>query len=311
MRILSTADLNYMIKNDTQGFIEKSEKNYANHIYEIAETLRENVHAKPIVLLSGPSGSGKTTSALRIESLLDSWGCKTHTLSMDSYFLPADETPDAVDENGEIDYESPLRMDIELLNEHLEKIANCEEIQVPRFNFVEQKRERGHVLHRKHNEIVVIEGIHALNPEITGQSYDFATGIYVSVRTRIQNLRGELLHPSKIRVMRRLMRDIEQRGRRPEDTLSMFMSVERGEGLYIMPYKHRAHFDIDTFFDYEVPLYKDRLIPVFEKLSKTYDKYARFSEILDFLYELEGIDPEKVSTNALIREFIGGSDYTY
>lgn len=311
MNIITTDELNYMVKNDPDGLVKAAEKEYADHIYEIAETLRENVKEKPIVLLSGPSGSGKTTSAMRIEALLDEWGCSTHTLSMDSYFLPIVNTPDAVGEDGKIDYESPLRMDIPLLNDHLEKIANGEEIDVPKFNFVEQKREAGHKLKRGKNEIVVIEGIHALNPEITGKSYDFATGIYVSVRTRLQNLSGGLLHPSKIRVMRRMIRDIVQRGRRPEDTLDMYQGVERGENLYIMPYKHRAHFDIDTFFEYEVPLYKDRVIPALEALKDTYPEYDKFSDILGFLYELEALPLDYVPKNALIREFVGGSRFEY
>ncbi|MBE6837349.1 MAG: nucleoside kinase [Ruminococcus sp.] len=311
MNIITTDELNYRIKNDAEEFVKSSEKVYADHIFEIAETLRENLKEKPIVLLSGPSGSGKTTSALRIEALLEKWGYNTHTLSMDSYFLPVVNTPDAIGEDGRIDYESPLRMDIPLLNDHLEKLANGEEIDVPKFNFVEQRREKGHLLKRNKNEIVVIEGIHALNPEITGQSYDFATGIYVSVRTRIQRSNGELLHPSKIRVMRRMIRDIVQRGRRPEDTLDMYQGVERGENLYIMPHKHRAHFDIDTFFDYEVPLYKDRVIPAMERLKEFYPDYEKFSDILGFLYEMETLSAEYVPTNALIREFVGGSDFEY
>ena len=311
MKIITTDELNYRIKTDAEGLIRSAEKIYADQIYEIAETLRENVKEKPIVLLSGPSGSGKTTSALRIEALLDRWGCETHTLSMDSYFLPTAHTPDAVDENGKIDYESPQRMDIPLLNDHLEKLANGEEIDVPKFNFVEQTREKGHTLKRNKNEIVVIEGIHALNPEITGKSYDFATGIYVSVRTRIQNQKGELLHPSKIRVMRRMIRDIVQRGRKPEETLDMYQGVERGENLYIMPYKHRANFDIDTFFDYEVPLYRDRVIPALEELRDTYPDYEKFSEILHFLNELLPLSSEYVPADALVREFVGGSHFKY
>lgn len=311
MRIISTDELNRRIKDSAEELIKEEEKAYENRLIEAAEVLKENVSSKPILLLSGPSGSGKTTSALRIEAILDGWGCETHTLSMDSYFLPASETPDAVDENGEVDYESPLRLDTELLNDHLGKIANCEEIEIPKFNFAEQKREKGRKLLRKPGELVVIEGIHALNPDITGRSYSFATGIYVSVRTRMQNSAGELLHPSKIRVMRRLMRDVEHRGRKPSETLDMFRSVERGENLYIMPYKHRAHFDIDTFFSYEVPIYRERLIPVFEELSRSYGSYDRFAEVLEFLRELEPLDPALVPQNSLIREFIGGSNFEY
>lgn len=310
MRIITTDELNSWGENP-KDFVERIEKEYSDKILEIATTLSENVDKKPIVLLSGPSGSGKTTTALRIEQLLDGWGFETHTLSMDSYFLPIKDSKIVLDENGEIDYESPQRLDIPLLNSHLEKLANCEEIEVPRYNFKIQDREKGHTLKRGKNEIVIIEGIHALNPEITGNSYDFATGLYVSVRTRIQNRMGELLHPSKIRVMRRLMRDIEQRGRRPEETLDMFKSVERGENLYIMPYKHRAHFEIDTFFDYEVPIYKEIITPVMERLSQSYEHYEDFSEILDFLKELNGLDTSEIPSHALIREFIGGSGFDY
>lgn len=311
MKLITTDEINRHIKEDSEGFIQQAEKEYSQAITEIALTLRDNISDKPIVLLSGPSGSGKTSSALRIEALLDGWGSETHTLSMDSYFLPESETPEALDENGKMDYESPLRLDTKLLNEHLEILANCGEVQVPKFNFAEQKREKGRTLKREPGELVVVEGIHALNPDITGSSYSFATGIYVSVRTRIQDTAGKLLHPSKIRVMRRLMRDMEHRGRLPEQTLDMFRSVQRGENLYIMPYKHRAHFEIDTFFPYEVSLYRSRLMPVFEKLKDTYAGYEHFSEISGFFAELLDLSAELVPDNALIREFIGGSKLNY
>lgn len=311
MRIVTTDELRNRAKESPVELVQRSEKYYSNQILEIAETLRENVQTRPILLLSGPSGSGKTTTALRIEEILDGWGYETHTLSMDSYFLTINGTTQALDENGKIDYESPLRLDIPLLNKHLEMIANCEEIQVPRYNFKKQTREAGHTLKRNKNELVVIEGIHALNPEITGKSYDYATGLYVSVRTRLQNSRGELLHPSKIRLMRRLMRDIEQRGRCAEETLEMYKSVERGENLYIMPYKHRAHFEIDTFFDYEVPIYKGLISPVMKRLENSYADYESFSDIGRFLDEICGISQEIVPKNSLVREFIGGSSFEY
>lgn len=311
MRIVTTDELKSWVKSDPSGLVKRSEKAYADKILEIATTLSDNVKEKPIVLLSGPSGSGKTTTALRIEQLLDGWGNETHTLSMDSYFLPINDTVLAMDENGKIDYESPLRLDIELLNKHLEMLANCEEIQLPRYNFKTQSREAGHCLKRNKNELVVIEGIHALNPDITGKSMGFATGMYVSVRTRLQNNRGELLHPSKIRLMRRLMRDIEQRGRLATETMDMYKSVERGENLYIMPYKHRAHFEIDTFFDYEVATYKDLILPVMSGLSQSYEDYENFSDIEKFLEEIYGLDQAFVPKNSLIREFIGGSDFEY
>lgn len=311
MKLITTDELNLEIENGEKQLIERCEIQYQNKLNEIAESLKENHEEKPLILLSGPSGSGKTTTALRIEHMLDTTGFETHTLSMDSYFLPVDETPHAVTENGDVDFESPLRMDIELLNKHLEKIVNCEKIEIPKFNFIKQIREKGKTLKRKPNEFVVIEGIHALNPDITGKSAKYATGLYVSVRTRIQNTLGQLLHPSKIRVMRRLMRDVKHRGRLPKDTLNMFKSVERGENLYIIPYKHRAHFELDTFFDYEIPLYREILIPVFKELAESYDGYNGFEEIPSFLDEIKSITNENVPKHSLIREFIGGSDLRY
>ena len=311
MNIITTDEINEKMGAYAEEYVATEEKRYADKLLEVTEVLRENVSTKPIVLLSGPSGSGKTTTALRIEGILDSWGCETHTLSMDSYFIPAHENHEAYDDNGEIDYESPKRLDIALLNRHFEMLANCEEIEIPKFNFKTQTREKGKTLRRKPGEIVVIEGIHALNDEVTGKSYNFATGIYVSVRTRVQNQKGELLPPSKIRLMRRLMRDMEHRGRAPEETLDMYKSVERGENLYIMPYKHRAHFDIDTFFGYEIPVCNERLIPVFESLSQSYSGFENFQVIPEFLSELKPASQDIVPADALIREFIGGSKLEY
>lgn len=303
MNSISVNDLTAMAKNP-ENLAELGEKLYHSRIETAALDILNNRATRPVVLISGPSGSGKTTSAIRIAKILESQGCRAHTISMDDYFLPMSENLAAMDENGKIDFESPFRLDIKLFQSHLEKLFRGEEVEIPTFDFTEQERCPGSTLRREEGDIVIIEGIHALNPMVTGDSDNFTTRIYVSVRTRISD--GEkLLHPSKIRLMRRLMRDKLYRGRSFSDTFEFFKSVERGENLYIMPFKSRANFDIDTFIQYEPLIYRDKLLPELEKTVPVYKDYGDYADIEYFLRLLPGIDSSYVPEHSLIREFIG------
>lgn len=304
MKYIPVEQLNTAAKSPEQ-LIDDGEKIYAEQIENAAQGIFERREKRPVVLLSGPSGSGKTTSAHRIAVLLADMGCKAHTISMDNYFLPMHENEAARDENGNIDFESPLRLDIPLFKNHLKMLFKGEEIEVPLFDFAKQERQSGLPLKRTGGDIVILEGIHALNPLVTGNSEDFTTCVYVSVRTRISD--GEkILHPSKIRLMRRLMRDKLYRGRSISETFEFFKSVERGENLYIMPYKNRANFDIDTFIEYEPLVYRDILLPELEKASADCADYCDYSDIEYFLKLLSPVDSSIVPENSLIREFIGG-----
>ena len=307
MKKLSVSSINDRVCSDMKEFIEESENKYARRLKKAADILAQTHEEKPIILLSGPSGAGKTTSAKRIEELLDKQNIETYTISMDNYFLPESQTPDAVDENGKVDYESPHRMDIKLLNEHMMKMANCEPVEIPTFNFAQQKREKGVTYKRKKGELVLFEGIHALNPEVTGISDDIANCIYVSIRTRLELDNGTLLHPSHIRLMRRLLRDKLYRGRGFEATMDMFDSVERGESLYIMPYKDRAKIHIDTFINYEVSVYKPFLIDELHRVFNENQEHKNHEQMEQFIDALEAIPAESVPDDSLVREFIGGS----
>ena len=288
--------------NTPESFIAEGERLYSEQLRHAAETIYEHREDKPIVLISGPSGSGKTTSAMRVAAMLKKKGCGAHVISMDNYFLPLKRD---IELHGEdIDYESPDRLDSELFSEHLELLQRGVEIDVPGFDFAKQDRVEGMKLKREPGDLVILEGIHALNPLVTGHSDDYTHRIYVSVRTRIQS--GDaLLHPSKIRLMRRLMRDKLYRGRELAETMEFFKSVERGEDLYIMPHKHRADFDIDTFIEYEASVYRDILLPDLEKTSQTYKNYSDHADIEMFLKLLSPVDKKYVPEDALIREFIG------
>ncbi|MGN1089537.1 MAG: uridine kinase [Huintestinicola sp.] len=300
---------------DPQEFIRLAEDNYEAYIKEAAMMVADTP-SKPVVLLSGPSGSGKTTAALRIERELKNMGKAVHTLSMDNYFLPITEESRKElpkDEFGNIDLESPHRLDISLFAEHLKLLAEGEPFDMPLFDFATQSRPGYVPMCRKKDEIIIIEGIHALNPLVTGDSDKFATCMYVSVRTRLCSEDGTLLHPRHIRLMRRLCRDNFFRKRSYHDICAMFESVSRGEDLYITPFKSRADYDIDTFMAYEPSVYKGFIEKEFavHENDGSLDGFPEIGRIKKVLGELSVIDSENVPSTSLVREFIGGSELNY
>lgn len=311
MRKLHCAAINRKLEENSDNFIKQSEYNYRKQIEAVGDSIADNRKEKPIILLSGPSGAGKTTTALRLEEHLDNLGIETHTISMDDYFLPIDHEMTVKDENGEIDYESPMRLDIPLLNEHMLKISNCEEVEIPDFDFTHQIRRKGKLLKRKPGELVVFEGIHALNPQVTGLTNSFANCIYVSVRTRVETKTGGLLHPSHIRLMRRIIRDKFFRGREVESTLEMYKNVERGENQFIMPYKNRAEYSVDTFHPYELSVYKKFLYDELKAIEDKFKDFDNYQLMLETLDELDEICIDCVPDDSLVREFIGGSRLQY
>lgn len=306
INIVKIADINSGIRADRQEFIRESEERYRKEIENAAERILNNSADHPIVLVSGPSGSGKTTSAGRVEKILRDNGCNAHTISMDNYFLPDNcgvEFPKNPD--GTIDLESPYRIDIPLLQKHLDMLNDGTPIDSPIFNFKTRDRDGTIHIERKKGDVIILEGIHALNPVVTGDSKEYATCIYVSVRTRIENSENDRLHPRLIRLLRRLGRDKLYRGRDMRETFEMFKSVSRGEETYIMPFKHLADFDIDTFIPFEPTIYRwavyDDLKRMKEEMLGDFD----YDIILSFLEELEPVERTAVPADSLIREFVG------
>lgn len=302
MNFISTAKLNEALR-DPERMIAEAEAEYKAKVFAIAEKIEKNSDEKPIVLLSGPSGSGKTTTAKIIESYLDASGHETHTISLDDYFYRRADGFLPRDEEGNVDYESPLHIDVELLHRHMEELAACIPVEIPSFDFENQRRtEKTTYLARKPGEIVIFEGIHALNPYVSGDRGK-ATGIYVSVRTRVTH--GEdVLHPSKIRLMRRLLRDKRHRGQSYTGTIERLSGVARGEKLFIEPYKNSADFQIDSFCPYELAVYRDLLLPGLLGLDEEFLEEKRVSDVIEFLAAFTPVSKRLVPENALIREFL-------
>lgn len=282
--------------------MQAEDERYWSQIRNIALDIKDKCETHPILLLSGPSGSGKTTTAHKIENILEEYGVSTHTISLDCYFstLPSELV-------GKVDLESPERLDKDLLADHIEKLLKCQEIELPEFDFANTRQIKSGVkLCRKPNEIIVFEGIHALNPDavpvLSGESK-----MYISVRTRVGYGDGKILHPRYIRLLRRMSRDMRYRGRSPVETISFFESVEKGVENFVSPYKIYADYSIDTFIEYEPLAYRDEMyellknspLPANEKDAKT------LKLLIGFLGSYQGRDPSLVSEDSLIREFIG------
>lgn len=293
--------INQGIRQNTDTFISECEKGYYQQVRRVAEYIRDHAAERPIILLSGPSGSGKTTTAHLLEQLLDASGHETHTLSMDNYFTALSPQQQLLAEQKKLDLESPDRLDRELLNDQLQAILQGKSVNLPSFDFVTSSRVyKGNVLTRKPEELVIIEGIHALNPDVIRLPEERTVRLYISVRTRIVAPDGTRLHPSKIRLMRRMLRDRVGRNRPAAQTLRMFDSVQRGENLYISPYKCHSMFDIDTLIPYEIGVYKKELL---EELSVLPNPNT-IKDILQFLQICEPLDEERVPSSSLIQEFI-------
>lgn len=294
-------EINLRTKENVVGFIEEANKKYFDRLYEFAKSVYDGRYERPIILLSGPSGSGKTTTAHILESYLDNMGVETHTLSMDNYFhtLSPEERKGA--KEGTINLEAPERVNIELLNSQLEDIINCKPVELPVYDFpTSTNKPSGKIFTRKADELVIVEGIHALNPSVITIPDDKTVKLYVSVRTRVV-CDGHTIHPENIRLLRRMIRDNITRGRSFSQTCNAAEHVKKGENLYIMPYKYRVDFDIDTFFPYELGVYKT----FFSTQLDSTDIHKEMEEVLCLINPVLSIKESLIPKNSLIREFIG------
>lgn len=299
--------INSGIKQNPQEYVKSVNEIYLWHIKEIAEHIAENKEQIPVILLSGPSGSGKTTTALIIAKMLSDMGCPTHTLSMDNYFKSLTDEECELSVLGKLDLESPDRVDKELLNRQISAISRCEAVDIPNYNFATSKRDGVKMNFRRNDgELVIFEGIHALNPDVITFDEDKLCKLYVSVRTRMV-CGNIILHPSKIRLMRRMIRDRNFRRRSLRETMNMFDNVENGENKYIMPYKHRSDYDIDTFMSYEMNVYKESLL---DEL-RTMTDIPELADVTEVLENLDPLDKKYITPDSLICEFIGGGMFKY
>lgn len=305
---MTTDQLYALLTADPVAVLEHDRQHYFKQIKQAAQLIAANADQRPLILLAGPSGSGKTTTALLIERELEAMGLQTHTLQMDDYFCPLSQEEIALLRENKLDLERPSRVDIPFFQEQMGQLLAGEEVALPKYDFKRSDRVfDGRTLRRSPGGLVIMEGIHALNPQVTGFA-DRTSRVYVSVRTRITAKSGAVLHPSKIRLARRLLRDRTGRGRALTETIAMREKVDHGEQQYIMPFKELAHCSIDSFYSSEMSVYRPWLMEDLQALLPTQPDLADLVEVMS---ELPEISSEIVPGDSLLREFIGGSELDY
>ena len=307
------SELNHRVRTDPRAFVEECEHLYHKRVENAADRIIENLKNSPIVLLSGPSGSGKTTTAMKIEEELERRGIRSHAIAMDNYFNTI--TPETMPRtpDGAYDYESPLCLDMDLLNEHFAALARHERIHVPKYEFARHMRvmKPSKTLRLGKDEIAVFEGIHALNDVFTEKNPD-AFKLYISARSNVLDTDDNVVFKGTwMRLVRRTVRDNLYRGTDASSTLGMWANVRRGEKLYISPYTDKADLQLDTSFPYEVNLMSTIAPEIFESVHEGIERYEELKSIIPAFKRFEGLDRELVAPDSLLREFIGDGVYSY
>ena len=303
-------DINLRTVSDPKGLIEEGDAQYRDRVTAAAEKIIENRQRSPIVLLSGPSGSGKTTTAMKVAEELNRRGVGTHYVAMDDYFNTVSPETTPRTPEGEYDLESPLCLDMDLLNKHFTQLSRGERIYVPKYEFSRRMRiqEPSKSIKLKDDEIVIFEGIHALNDAITTQHPE-AFKLYISARTDVMFGAKLVFKRSWFRLVRRTVRDHNFRGTDPKETIAMWANVRRGETKYISPFREKADFEFDTAFAYELAVFNTTATELFRAIPEGIERFDELRMVLPALQLFGVIDEDLVADDALIREFIGGGIY--
>lgn len=305
-------DLNALhANNKAERLIKVSEAFHEKKIGRIADTIAERKNKVRIILISGPSSSGKTTFSKRLAIQLMVAGLKPQTLSLDDYFVDRKATP--IDENGEYDFESINALDIYQFNQDLNLLLKGEEVELPKFSFEKGTRYYdGTKTKLEDDHILVIEGIHGLNPILTNSVPDsFKFKIYVSALTSINIDDHNRIPTTDNRLIRRIVRDYRYRNYSAADTISRWQSVRRGEDKHIFPYQEEADVMFNTALLYEFAVLKHYAEPILLEVENNKPEYAEANRLLYFFSYFKPIIDKNIPPTSIIREFFGGSSFSY
>ena len=303
-------------------FNQAIEAGHATDIINISEALQEKKIAKiaedianrqgvKLVLLAGPSSSGKTTSCKRLSIQLAVNGLKPLQISLDDYFVDRDKTPK--DDNGEYDFESIYALNLDLLNEQFNALFRGEEVELPKYDFPSGKSVKsGKKLKMEPNNVLVVEGIHALNPELTAHiPQEQIYRVYASALTTILLDNHNYIPTTDNRLLRRIIRDYKYRGVSAQETIHRWPSVRAGENKWIFPYQENADAMFNTAMLYELSVLKMQAEPLLQQVPENCEEHAEAYRLLKFLKYFKGIPYNNLPPTSLLREFLGGSSFHY
>ena len=303
-------------------FNQAIEAGHATDIINISEALQEKKLAKiaediaqqkgvKLVLLAGPSSSGKTTSCKRLSIQLAVNGLKPLQISLDDYFVDRDKTPK--DENGEYDFESIYALNLDLLNDQFNALFRGEEVDLPKYDFPSGKSiKSGKKLKLELNNVLVVEGIHALNPELTAHiPEEQIYRVYASALTTILLDNHNYIPTTDNRLLRRIIRDYKYRGVSAQETIHRWPSVRTGENKWIFPFQENADAMLNTAMLYELSVLKMQAEPLLQQVPENCEEYAEAYRLLKFLKYFKGIPYNNLPPTSLLREFLGGSSFHY
>ena len=287
------------------------EKKIAQIADEIYNRCRDNSPHGRLVLIAGPSSSGKTTFSKRLSVQLMTNGLRPYPISLDDYFVDREKTPR--DANGNYDYESLYALDLQLFNDQLQALLRGEEVELPRFNFTAGKQEfRGEKLRIDKNMVLILEGIHALNPELTPQIPDENKfKIYVSALTTISLDDHNWIPTTDNRLLRRIIRDYNYRGCSAQETISRWPSVRAGEDKWIFPYQENADVMFNSALLFEFAVLRYHAEPILNSVPRNCPEYAEAYRLLKFIKYFIPVQDKEIPPTSLLREFLGGSSFKY
>lgn len=283
-----------------------SEALHEQRVADIADEVADSMEHTRLVFIAGPSSSGKTTFAKRLTIQLLAHGIAPFSFAMDNYFVNRDQTPR--DEKGEYDFESLRALDHQLIAHDLKHLIAGESIQMPQYNFVAGQREMGEVVQLEPGQIVILEGIHGLNPDLLPQiPSDQTFRIYVSALTQLNLDRHNRVSTTDTRLLRRIVRDARERGYNALETISRWESVRRGEKRYIIPFQENADIMFNSALAYELPVLKSLAEPLLLQVPLGTPEYIEAKRLLAFLEWFLPLKSDLVPDNSILREFIGDS----
>ncbi|MPQ47559.1 nucleoside kinase [Marinifilum sp. N1E240] len=312
LNISNIGDLNnYVAGNNISEMIKISEALHEKKISQIADKIRKKRKRTKLILISGPSSSGKTTFGKRLAIQLKVAGLKPVNLSLDNYFVNREHTP--LDENGDYDFEALNALDVDLFNKNLVSLLAGEEIELPKFSFETGARYYdGEKLKISEKQVLVVEGIHALNPELTPLIADEAKfRIYISALTSISIDGHNRIPSTDNRLIRRIVRDYKYRNYSAADTIKRWPSVRRGEMKNIFPFQEEADVMFNSALPYELGVLKRYAEPILKEVQPNQPEYSEVNRLLKFFSYFLPICDDEIPPTSLMREFLGGSTFDY